>query len=142
MSCDLLLGRAAELAAIERTIRLAQAGSGRHLVIAGTAGSGRTALLEYARERGAEHGLTVRSASCAPPERWFAFELARRLLGPIELPPARHAALRALTERLDAHAPVLVTVDDVQWCDAASLGWLLFLARRLRHVALIVAVES
>src|SRR3954454_4129942 len=110
MSCDLLLGRAAELAAIERTLRLARAGPGRHLVITGIAGSGRTALLEYARAQGAVHGLAVRAVACAARERRFAFELAHRLLGPGELPRARQDALRALTERLAADAPVLVTV--------------------------------
>src|SRR4051812_6318979 len=141
MSPDLLLGRAAELAAIERTIRLARAGSGRHLVIAGPAGSGRTALLAYARTHAAAHGLAIRAAAGAQGERRFAFALVQQLLGPLDVPADRYDALRALTARLAADAPALVTIDDLQWCDAASLGWLLFRARRLRRIALVVAVE-
>ena len=45
---DLLLERAAELAAIEQAIRVARAGCARQLLITGPPGSGRTTLLERA----------------------------------------------------------------------------------------------
>ena len=49
----LLLERAAELAAINRAIRVARAGCGRLVVVSGPPGSGRTALLGT---RGATRG--------------------------------------------------------------------------------------
>src|SRR3712207_6502781 len=39
-----------------------------------------------------------------------------------------------LTANLAAREPLLLAVDDAQWSDAASLRWLIFLARRLEGV--------
>ena len=49
-----------------------------------------------------------------------------------------------LAANLAARAPLLLCVDDAQWADAASLRWLVFLARRLEGVpvAVVVAVRS
>ena len=77
---DLLLERAAELAAIHRAIRVARAGCGRQVVICGPPGSGRTALLEQACAAGAAHGLRVLSAAGEVSERAFPLALAQRLL--------------------------------------------------------------
>ena len=106
---DLLLERAAELAAIDRAIRVARAGHGRHVVIAGPPGTGRTALLERARARAADQGMTVLEAGGEAGEREFPLAVARRLLAPGE----RYDALLELHARLAAAAPVLVTVDDL-----------------------------
>ena len=45
-----------------------------------------------------------------------------------------------LTANLASHAPLLICVDDVIWCDEASLRYLEFLLRRLEGVAAVVAV--
>ncbi len=136
---DLLLERAAELAAIDRAIRVARAGHGRHVVIAGPPGTGRTALLERARARAADQGMTVLEAGGEAGEREFPLAVARRLLAPGE----RYDALLELHARLAAAAPVLVTVDDLHLCDEASLDWLAFVARRLRRsgIALVAGVD-
>ena len=137
---DLLLERAAELAAIDRAIRIARAGHGRHVLIAGPPGSGRTALLERARARAAAQGLSVLAAGGEAGERQFPLAVAGRLLEPTE----RYGALLELHARLAAAAPALVTVDDLHLCDAASLDWLAFVARRLQGsgIALVLGVDG
>jgi DNA-binding CsgD family transcriptional regulator len=49
-----------------------------------------------------------------------------------------------LAANLAARAPLLLSVDDAQWADPASLRWLVYLARRLEGVplAVVVAVRS
>jgi DNA-binding SARP family transcriptional activator/tetratricopeptide (TPR) repeat protein len=43
-----------------------------------------------------------------------------------------------LTSNLTARAPVVIAVDDVQWCDAGSLRFLGYLTRRLEDVPVLV----
>jgi DNA-binding CsgD family transcriptional regulator len=76
--------------------------------------------------------------------------LARPLLLPDSAPatPLEPAALLHglywLAANLSDGRPLALSVDDVQWCDRASLGWLLYFARRLHDlpVVLVVAVRS
>ena len=49
-------------------------------------------------------------------------------------------ALYWLTANLASHAPLLICVDDVIWCDEASLRYLEFLVRRLEGMAGVVAL--
>jgi DNA-binding CsgD family transcriptional regulator len=59
-------------------------------------------------------------------------------------PAALMHGLYWLAANLSDSRPLVVSVDDVQWCDQASLGWLLYLARRLNDlpILLILAVRS
>ena len=45
-----------------------------------------------------------------------------------------------LVANLSAQRPLLLSIDDLHWCDAPSLRWLAFLSRRLEGLALLVAV--
>jgi tetratricopeptide (TPR) repeat protein len=47
-----------------------------------------------------------------------------------------------LTVNLTAAAPVLVVVDDVHWCDGASLRFLLYLRRRLEELPLLLLLAA
>jgi DNA-binding CsgD family transcriptional regulator len=49
-----------------------------------------------------------------------------------------------LAANLSERAPLMLCVDDAQWCDPSSLAWLLYLARRLEDlsIVLVVAVRS
>ena len=168
-----MLEREHELAEIDALLSAAVAGTGRLLVIAGEAGIGKSTLLRAAAARAAERGLRVLTASGGALETEFAFGVARQLFGDAgDLRGAAAAAAPALglravgTRVLDAgqravsfelqhglywltadlaeSSPLLVCVDDVQWADPDSLGFLAYLARRLDDlpVALLVAVRE
>jgi DNA-binding CsgD family transcriptional regulator/tetratricopeptide (TPR) repeat protein len=57
--------------------------------------------------------------------------------------PQVHHGLYWLAANLAEHAALLIAVDDAQWCDDATLRWLLYLTRRLEWmpVAVLVAVR-
>jgi len=85
-------------------------------------------------------------------QRRMLFAGAAGLARPLLLPSARSASTASrdpgavmhglywLTANLSESRPLLLCVDDVQWCDPASLGWLLYLARRLDDLAVILLV--
>jgi len=134
------------------------------LLLLGEAGAGKSTLLAAAFPhapclRGLEglHGMPYRPvlealrtrapallaalADAASPLRPYRLDLARLLpeLAPDEpLPPldaltAQARLVEALTRAFEALTPVLL-VDDLQWCDTATVEWLLLLAHgdRLR----------
>ena len=134
------------------------------LLLLGEAGAGKTTLLGAAFPqvpclRGLEglHGMPYRPLldalrarleplrtvlrDASSPLRAYRLDLARMLpeLAPDEaLPPldaltARTRLVEALARAFEALSPVLV-VDDLQWCDTATVEWLLMLAHadRLR----------
>lgn len=129
------------------------------IVIKGLPGTGKTALLNAALEMGRDIGLRVGRARCDPAESGAAFgavrqlfssmfrhqvipdgptndgtDLARRVLrgglSATDDPVDVYYSLLLLLEST-ADQPVLLGVDDIQWADEVSAGWLQFLARRL-----------
>jgi DNA-binding CsgD family transcriptional regulator len=92
----------------------------------------------------------------APHQREAALGGAAGLARPLLLPSAgvdealaRDTAalmhgLYWLAANLSARRPLMLCVDDAQWCDQATLTWLLYLARRLDDlpVVVVVAVRS
>src|SRR5215468_770422 len=78
---SLLLGREPECAAIDRLLDDARAGLGGTLVVRGEAGIGKSALLEYARQRAAP--MTVLSAGGVQAESDLAFAGLHELLRPV-----------------------------------------------------------
>ncbi|MDA0163457.1 LuxR C-terminal-related transcriptional regulator [Solirubrobacter ginsenosidimutans] len=139
---DLLLERAGELAAIERAIRMARAGCSRRLLISGPPGSGRTTLMDRTRARARAEGLTVLSARGEERERRFAFALARRLLPSDASAATGYETSLELNRALARRAPVLVAVDDIEFCDAESLDWLAFAARRFGRVGVAIVLAG
>ncbi len=164
----MLIGRAAETAAIDRLLAGAREGRSGVLVIRGDAGVGKSALLAHALEQAGEmtvlRGLGVESES----ELAFAalHQILRPLLRDIErLPEPQAAALAAafglssepvddrfrislavlglLAEAAEAR-PVACFVDDAQWLDQASADALMFAARRFEadRIALLFAVRD
>jgi DNA-binding CsgD family transcriptional regulator len=157
-----LLGREAECAVIDRLLDEARAGAGAALVVRGEAGIGKSALLDYARQRSAP--MLVLSAAGVEAESDLAFaglhELLRPVLGCLdELPGTQSQALAgalglapssqadrllisaAVLGLLAAAAedrPVLCVVDDAQWVDRPSADALVFAARRLRAERLAI----
>jgi DNA-binding CsgD family transcriptional regulator len=158
VSSRVVLGRAAELAAIARFVQDAPPPP-RSLVIEGEAGIGKTTLWEDCLRRVDDGPLLVSWASEA--ERDLSFTVLGDLLGPVldraldRLPPTQRRALEAALLLTDAHeappdaravslatlacirglaagGPVTVAIDDVQWADVPSARALAFALRRLR----------
>ena len=163
-----LLGRAGELATLERAARQALGGSFALLLVEGEAGLGKTRLLDELATSLA--GVRVGRANCSELERHLPYvplatalrdaltraELTgqrRAALGKImpELTPAGPSAefaeidvLEALVDVLAEHAPLLLVLDDLQWADRATVTALSYLQRRgaAIPVALVTAVRT
>src|SRR6516165_10762967 len=157
-----LLGREAECAAIDKLLDDARQGAGGALVVRGEPGIGKSALLDYARQRAAP--MAVLSASGVEAESDLAFaglhELLRPVLGCLaELPDIQSQALAGAlglapstnADRLlisaavlgvlaaaAEHCATLCVVDDAQWLDRPSADALVFTARRLRAERLVI----
>jgi len=162
-----LVGRAAEWAAIEGVLHSARKSEGGVFLVRGEAGVGKTALLDRATT---EPGLRVLRATGVEAESDLAYATAHQLLHPLlplldELPDAQADAVRvalgmavggtpdrflvalgflSLVSEAGRDGPVLLVLDDVQWCDAASLDAILFLGRRIaaEPVALLLAARD
>lgn len=163
-----LIGRDAELAALEQLLTDIRSGASRVLTIRGDPGVGKTALLD-AISRSASDCLVLR-ASGIESEMELAYSGIQQLCAPLldslhHLPPPQRTALSTalgLTagpapDRLmiglavldmfaDAaeHRPLLCIVDDLQWLDHASIQTLSFVGRRLdeESVGLVIATRS
>jgi DNA-binding CsgD family transcriptional regulator/tetratricopeptide (TPR) repeat protein len=150
-----LRGRASECALLDDLLSAIRRGESRSLVIWGTAGIGKTALLEHLVESGSD--LPVVRAVGVQSEMELAYASLHQLCGPllnrlprlpvpqrealeivfglsVGAPPDRFlvglAVLSLLSEAADER-PLLCVVDDAQWLDQASALTLAFVARRL-----------
>ena len=162
-----LYGRGNELGRLEAALGAAWAGSGAALLIAGEAGAGTTALLEWVAGRAGGmrilrvHGLEAESGI---PFGALSF-LVRPLQDLIPLVPspgregldaalalsphqpdesfAVYSGLLHLVAGAATSTPVLVLVDDLHWLDAATRSAVLFLARRVadRRVAVVLTTR-
>lgn len=143
----------------------ARFGGSDAVLLRGPHGVGKSALLGWVQERAG--GFRVLATAAPEGEAGLPYATLHALLRPVLplrgdlMPPQRRALEVALaiaegvvTDRLAVgaavlellasasdEAPVLVCVDDAQWCDAASADVLRFVARRLdgEAVALLVA---
>jgi DNA-binding CsgD family transcriptional regulator len=163
-----LYDRDSECALIDRLIDDARSGRSGVLVLRGDPGLGKSSLLDYAV--GGAGGLQLLSCRGFEAESQLAFaglsDVLRPLAGRLDaLPDPQRAALEgvlsirtlAMADRLTVNIgvlsvlaaaaesqPVLVTIDDSQWLDAASLEALAFAARRLDAdgIGILVAVRA
>jgi DNA-binding CsgD family transcriptional regulator len=163
-----LVGRERECAAIDRLLEVSTRGESSCLVLRGEAGTGKTALLRHAAERGGAR-MVLRTTGVEV-ESDLAFAGLYGLLRPIvdklgELPATQADALAgalglapsvgsdrllvsAATLSLLAagadEAPLLCLIDDAQFLDTASAEALVFSARRLgaEPVAMLFAVRE
>jgi len=167
-----LVGRDPELATIDRFLRSVP--EGYHAVaFRGGAGYGKSALLEETVARARSQGFNVLTARPAETEAELPFGVLTELLEPVEtseldLPAPQARALDVTLRRMDpdeAHPvdplglslavvvalrhlaeehPLLVALDDVQWCDPPSLRTLEFALRRVEdaHVGLVAGIRS
>ena len=150
------VGRARELAELDRALEAAQNGSGLTVLIAGEAGIGKTRLASQLARRARAAGFDVllgRSIDLVGTELPFQpFVEALRPLGAVRQiarPPAGsqlrifEETLALLTERA-TDAPVLLVLEDLHWADTSTLDLLLFLTHNLhdRQVLLLATYRA
>src|SRR5438132_702044 len=150
-----LLGRRRERDVLDRVLEAARDGHGGVLALYGEPGVGKTALLDYATEAGAD--FTVVRAVGVEGEMELAFAAVQQLCSPSlhlveHLPEPQRVALEValglstgsppntflvglavlnLVSEAADEQPLLCLVDDAQWLDRASARVLAFVARRL-----------
>jgi AAA ATPase domain len=165
-----LQGRDHDIALIDHLIdRIDQGGS--TLVISGEPGIGKSALLELARHRAGERGISVLTMTGVLAEVHLPFAALEQALRPLmkraaSLVPRQRSALMAalgtsddmgapdiflvalatltvLTESA-TRKPILLVADDAQWLDQATYEVLGFISRRLSSdpVVLLVAMRD
>jgi DNA-binding CsgD family transcriptional regulator len=166
---DGLLERTDELAVISGSLDAARCGEGGLVVIEGTAGIGKTRLLAACRERAEELGMTVlrvrgddlvmESSFAAVRELLWTEVLARpkpldgaaRLAASVfergslqrvdrDHPTAVLHGLYWLVADLADRGPLALLIDDAHWLDAASARFLVYLARRVDSLPVLVAI--
>ncbi|WP_298517038.1 BTAD domain-containing putative transcriptional regulator [uncultured Nocardioides sp.] len=164
---DRLVERDRELATLTRALDAVAEGRHGLVLIKGSAGIGKTRLLGEVRRLARARSVQVLAARGSQLESAFAFGVVRQLFEPAIADPVRrddllHGAatgargvfdfaegdkadgfavlhgLYWLTVNLTADGPLVLTVDDAQWCDAASLRFLAYVARRLEAVPVLV----
>ena len=154
-----LVGRDPELATIDRFLR--SVGEGYQAVVfRGGAGYGKSALLEETVVRARAAGFRALTARPAETEAELPFGVLAELLEPVgmselDLPAPQARALNVALRRVDPdearpvdplglslavvaalrelakEEPLLVALDDLQWCDPPSLRTLEFALRRV-----------
>ena len=162
-----LLGRSAELDAIDDFLGSVRDGSSGVLLLSGPAGIGKTTIWQAGLDAARGRGFTVVSARPTEVETGLAFAALGDLLGPLldlplaPMPEPQQAALDAALLRVPAVSPphplgvslatlhvlrsvdrpVLVAIDDAPWLDDGSARALEFAIRRLRdeRVGFLVA---
>ncbi len=164
----MLIGRERQLGQLDALLSEARLGKGRALVLRGSAGIGKTVLLDHAVQQAS--GFQVLHYTAVEFEAELPFAGLQALLGRLlvhlpEIPEPQARALRgalaiksiATTNRLAIYAgalslcgvaaervPLLVVVDDAHWLDRPSAEALTFAARRLttESLALLFAVRE
>jgi DNA-binding CsgD family transcriptional regulator/tetratricopeptide (TPR) repeat protein len=148
---EVFVGRARELAELERALEATQAGSGLTVLLAGEAGIGKTRLASEVAGRARAQGFEVLLGRCidlvGTELPYQPFVEALRPLGEllqVQGPPAGsqlrvfEQTLALLTE-CAAAAPVLLVLEDLHWADTSTLDLAVFLAHNLhdRRVLLL-----
>ena len=166
-----LVEREHELETLDALIADATEGDGRLALIDGLAGVGKTQLLSEARER-AQDTMTVLTARASELEREFPFGVVRQLFEAVVADPdqrslvlggAADGALGVFEGSADGHEsgsfsalhglywlvlnlaeqrPLLLAIDDLQWCDRQSLRFVGYLARRVEGERVLIVTTQ
>ncbi|MGW2937559.1 ATP-binding protein [Streptomyces sp. NPDC001156] len=162
-----MIGRDEELRTLRGVLSDAAAGHGDVLLVHGTAGVGKSALLRTFGAEAAESGFRVLRTSGVETEQWLPFAALQLLLQPVargvENLPAPHrralsgalgvtetepeifrvglAVLELLADAAERQ-PVLLLVDDLQWIDSSSRDVLRFVTRRTSDFAILAVCAA
>lgn len=147
-----LLERDVALGAISDALGDVERGGGAVVLLAGTAGIGKTSLVQAGRRAAQEAGFRVGSAVGSPMESGLPFGLIGQAL--VELggsdvddvaelqrlgdPSARLYRMFRWLVNATADGPLLLALDDLHWADPDSLVLLGFLARRASDSRILV----
>jgi DNA-binding CsgD family transcriptional regulator/tetratricopeptide (TPR) repeat protein len=146
-----LLERETALAAIDHAIDATKTGAGDALLLEAHPGMGKTRLHEASLDKGRQRKLRVLRAAGAELEQNLAFGVAGQLLrGLIDELPARepssndrvaasHGLFSVLADAVESNA-ALLAIDDLHWCDSASLEFLLYVLHRLEELPIAVVM--
>ncbi|MCX2954723.1 helix-turn-helix transcriptional regulator [Lentzea sp. NEAU-D7] len=162
-----LVGRGAELGRIVDALRAAKRATPSALLVEGTPGLGKTALLDVAHELAHERGFTVCRAKASPVEREVPFAVVQQLFDQLReeisarrddkavqhacdviaghgddweqshVDRAIHSLYRFAAE-LALRTPLCLLVDDVHWADVPSSRWLNHLAHRMAKLPVVL----
>ncbi|MFE3001445.1 AAA family ATPase [Nocardia sp. NPDC059246] len=162
----MLFGRSTECARLDALLKAARDGRSDALVMLGEAGVGKTALLDYARQTGAEVRILRVAGVESEMELPYAalHQLCLPLLDGVDQLPAPQSEALATTFGLRAgetptpflvglgvlnllaesarEQPLLCVVDDAHWLDDASAQVVAFVARRLRAESTLMLIAS
>ncbi|GAA4233474.1 LuxR family transcriptional regulator [Streptosporangium album] len=142
-----LVGRAAEVRALVSGLDQAAQGQARMILIRGSAGSGKTAVLDALEGHARGAGAVVLRSSCSAADTRRPWHAAESLFGGVpshaERPavPLSQRLLRRVSEAA-ASGPVVIMLDDTQWCDEESLAWLDFLMNRGHRLPLLIVLAQ
>ncbi len=166
-----LVERSDELGSIERALEAACRGDGGGVWLRGVAGIGKTSLLREACRMGLAQRFRVFDATGLELEGGFPFGIVRQLYeralnetGRVDrgmLAPGAAAIFAAsvsesggdpsfqalhdlywLVAELAEGQPLLIAVDDAHWADQPSLRHLLYLARRLEGLPILLVIAE
>jgi len=151
-----LIGREAELAALDEVVASLEQGHGSVLTVEGPAGTGKTRLLAHLIDR----SPVVHHARAVELDTHLPLGVAGRLLdaplqgvtwrpGPISGTTLAEAGAgpmyglaRAVIELVTTHGPRALVVDDAQWADPQTLDLVAYLAGLAADLPLVVAVGA
>ncbi|MFF0066920.1 AAA family ATPase [Streptomyces sp. NPDC005279] len=155
-----LVGRGGELARLEELLVASRRGEGSAVLVSGSPGTGKSALLRDFTGRAEAAGALVLNACATPAESDLALGVAGQLLSGVEagagwsgpyddggdggaygrgggdVPAVFHRALREVA----ATVPLVVAVDDVQYMDELSARCLLYLCGRFGTSPILLAM--
>ena len=161
--------REREIALLDQALLDAKADESRLVLIEGQAGIGKSRLLLEMRRMAEAAGFAVVVARGYEYERDYAFGMLRQLIGnaqrdvsETQVASNANAADELMaafgadegeaantftifegcywaTIRAAESVPILIAIDDLQWCDRPSLEYLAYLARRIESQPIVIA---